>query len=499
MNRLLCTFALSLAMLCASATASPTEGYEPGNAVAIHTTPQKRVPYSGDIWQRIRAGFAMKPFDSWRVKRELKIHSLMPRNVQQAAERSGKFLYHIVGEVEERGLPTELALLPFVESAFQSNALSRAKASGLWQFTPSTASIFSLTQNMWKDDRRDVLESTRAALDYLEKLYAQFGDWQLALAAYNWGEGNVQKALRKAMARGRPADYAHIKMPRETANYIPKLEAIKRIILEPERYNIRLPEIENVPYFVQITKQRDVNTDTVALLSEMDKEDFRELNPSFNLPVIVANHNASFLLPTENLEVFLDNLASWLETGKPLSSWTLHRVQSGETLQSIATAYLMSPAQLRRVNHIPRGHKVLAGSALLVLAHEGTTPAISEADLLARISLARDASSRMIVYRVKKGDTLSSIAAKHHISQESIEQENNLNSLKLKIGQRLILSTAKVANPTPPPTTGMTHRVRYGETLSMIAKRYRTTTTALRQLNDLESVRVVAGQTLRVR
>lgn len=197
--------------------------------------------YTSDVWERIRKGFRMPTLTGRRVTTQLRIHERMPQYIERMAQRSSKYLYHIVEEVEKRNLPTELALLPFVESAFQPEALSYAKASGLWQFTAATGNVYSLQQNIWKDDRRDVLESTRAALDYLEKLYAQFGDWQLALAAYNWGEGSVARAIRRAKARGLPTDYSHLRMPRETANYVPKLEAIKRIVLNPEKYGITLP------------------------------------------------------------------------------------------------------------------------------------------------------------------------------------------------------------------------------------------------------------------
>ena len=180
-----------------------------------------------DIWDRIRRGYAMPKLNNSRVKTSLRSYSRNPRHIERVFERAGKYLYHIVDEIEQRGLPTELALLPFVESAFQPEALSHAKASGLWQFMPQTGNIYSLQQNFWKDERRDVLQSTRAALDYLEKLYQQFGDWHLALAAYNWGEGSVSRAIRRAKARGRKADYAHLRMPRETAYYVPRLEAIR--------------------------------------------------------------------------------------------------------------------------------------------------------------------------------------------------------------------------------------------------------------------------------
>ena len=455
--------------------------------------------YTGDVWERIRKGFKMRPLTGKRVNTQLRVYERSPDYIARMMQRSSKYLYHIVEEIEKRNMPTELALLPFVESAFQPEALSRAKASGLWQFMPSTGNIFSLQQNLWKDDRRDVLESTRAALDYLEKLYDQFGDWQLALAAYNWGEGSVSRAIRRAKKRGIPADYSHIRMPRETANYVPKLEAIKQVVLNPQRFGVTLPEIDNEPYFVRLTKQRDISVDTAADLAEMDLGEFRQLNPGFNLPVIVANHNSSFLLPTENLDVFLDNLASWVDTGKPLSSWKLHRVQAGETVRSIADTYEMTEEELVRINHIPKGRKVLAGSALLVSANEEDPVDIEEEALAAHLNLSAP-SARRVVYRVRKGDTVSRIALRFHITQAQVRKANSRHSNRLRVGQRLVLTIPANAKRSRPVAAGQnTHIVHRGQTLHAIAKQYKTTVAKLRRLNDLDSVRIYAGQRLRIR
>ncbi len=450
-----------------------------------------------DIWDRIRRGYAMPTLKSSRVKTSLRSYSRNPRQIERVFERAGKYLYHIVAEIEQRGLPTELALLPFVESAFQPEALSHAKASGLWQFMPQTGNIFSLQQNFWKDERRDVLQSTRAALDYLEKLYAQFGDWHLALAAYNWGEGSVYRAIRRAKARGQKADYAHLRMPRETAYYVPRLEAIRQIVSNPEKYGIKLPEIENEPYFVRITKSRDIDMKTAAELAEMDPDEFRLLNPGFNLPVIVASHNSVILLPVENLEVFMDNLASWVNTGKPLSSWVLYHLKDGETLADVAVKSGMTEEELRRINRIPKGRKVLAGSALLVDANGQLAPAIAQEELSAGLKLAAP-EERRIVYRVRRGDSIYTIAKKYGITQRSIRRTNNLRSSRLRIGQRLVLVIPPRAATQPPPGKNV-HVVKRGETLFSIAKKYGTSVSKIRNINSLRTTRISIGQRLKIR
>ena len=246
------------------------------------------------------------------------------------------YLYHIVGQVEARGMPMELTLLPFVESSFRPNALSSAKASGLWQFIPSTGTTYSLNQNLWKDERRDVVESTRAALDYFQKLYAQFGDWQLALAAYNWGEGNVQRAIDRNAQAGLPTDYSHLRMPLETANYVPRLEAVKRIIQNPSAYGVTLPDIGSEPYFVQVFRDKDIDVKTAARLANMKLDDFKLLNPSFNKPVIVGAHNTAMLIPADNLDEFME-VALWRSDGKwfqPLENAPLRRVKPSRISRS---------------------------------------------------------------------------------------------------------------------------------------------------------------------
>lgn len=457
---------------------------------------------SADIWDRIRRGFALPPLNTARGRNALKQYARHPDYFRRVSDRAGKYLYHIVEEVEARGMPTELALLPFVESAFQPEALSYAKASGLWQFMPSTGTVFSLQQNFWKDERRDVLESTRAALDYLARLHDRFGDWQLALAAYNWGEGSVTRAIRRAQARGRATDYSHLRMPRETAWYVPKLMAVKEIVEHPEKYGVTLPEIENAPYFVKVTKSRDIDVQTAALLAEMDPDEFKQLNPGFNLPVIVASHNSSFLLPIDRVGLFMNNLARWVETGKPLSSWMLYRVAVGESLADIAGKTGMTEADLRRINRIPAGRKVLAGSSLLVDAGDADAPAILEEDAAAGVKLAAP-EVRRVVYRVRRGDTIYEIAKRFGVTQRSLRKTNRLKSNQLRIGQRLIVvvapGTKTRALPTRTVDGARIYQVKKGDTFASIARRFKTSVTRLKQANGLKTNQLKIGQRLVIR
>lgn len=458
-----------------------------------------------DVWERIRRGYAMPVLQSKLVDRWVDFYTRDPAYLRRMSERAGQYLYHIVEEIENRGMPTELALLPFVESAFQAEALSRAKAAGLWQFMPATGKAYDLAQNLWRDDRRDVLESTRAALDYFEYLHGMFGDWHLALAAYNWGEGSVQRAIQRAKRRKQPTDYLHLRMPNETANYVPKLEAVKRIISEPARYGITLPDVGNEPFFVTITKPRDIDIETAAELAGMPLEEFRRLNPSYKLPVIVASHNNVMLLPADKVDFFVDNLASWMDSGQPLSQWTTYRLQQGETLAQVAGRSGMTEDELRKVNGIPKGRRVLANSTLLVRSTGTEDQQDIAAELAnAKLQLSPTTTWRRVTYRVRSGDTLSGIARRWRITMKSIVTANRLRSDRLRVGQRLVLTVPNVPRQAIASTQRsessqhVIHRVRSGETLSTIASRYGVSIAQLKMTNRIRTNLIRPGQRLRI-
>ena len=458
-----------------------------------------------DVWERIRRGYAMPVLQSKLVDRWVDFYTKDPAYLRRMSERAGQYLYHIVEEIENRGMPTELALLPFVESAFQAEALSRAKAAGLWQFMPATGKAYDLAQNLWRDDRRDILESTRAALDYFEYLHGMFGDWHLALAAYNWGEGSVQRAIQRAKRRKQPTDYLHLRMPRETANYVPKLEAVKRIISNPSKYGITLPDVGNEPFFVTITKPRDIDIETAAELAGMPLEEFRRLNPSYKLPVIVASHNNVMLLPADKVDFFVDNLASWMDSGQPLSQWTTYRLQQGETLAQVAGRSGMTEDELRKVNGIPKGRRVLANSTLLVRSTGTEDQQDIAAELAnAKLQLSPTTTWRRVTYRVRSGDTLSGIARRWRITMKSIVTANRLRSDRLRVGQRLVLTVPNVPRQAIASTQRsessqhVIHRVRSGETLSTIASRYGVSIAQLKMTNRIHTNLIRPGQRLRI-
>ncbi|MEA5098749.1 MAG: transglycosylase SLT domain-containing protein [Burkholderiaceae bacterium] len=398
-----------------------------------------------DVWERMRQGFGIPDLvDNPLVSNQLEWYSARPDYIARTTGRASRYLFHIVQELEARGMPTELALLPFIESAFNPNAVSTAKAAGMWQFIPSTGRNFNLKQSSFKDDRRSVLASTDAALNYLQMLHNMFGDWQLALAAYNWGEGSVQRAIKKNEAAGLPTDFNSLsaRMPAETRNYVPKLQAVKHIIANPAKYGIELPKIENQPYFVTIGKTRDMDVKVAAQLAELPLDEFRALNPQFGKYVITGGTKTRILLPHENADKFKANLAKW-GTDKALCSWTAHKVtDSRERIEAIAEKYGTTADVIREANRIPPKMVLKAGSTVLVpkpasLTDKDISPEIAEN---AKIAVERDAPPlKHITVKVGKKDSLASIAKKHRVSVGQIKAWNKLHGDKVAAGTKLDL------------------------------------------------------------
>ena len=319
-----------------------------------------------DLWQRMRNGFSMPDLDSPLVADRQAWYLNRPDLLKRVFERSRRYLHHIVAELEKRGMPTELALLPIVESSFNPLAYSSARALGMWQFIPSTGKTYKLQQNWWFDQRRDIVASTSAALDYLQYIYEMHGDWHLALASYNWGEGAVGRAIAKNRARGLPTDYLHLNMPGETRYYVPKLQAIKNIIAQPQLFGISLDPIPNRPYFGTVERSGNMDIALAARLAEIPVDEFIALNPAYSRPVMPTAANSPLVLPAEKVQTFLDNLQSHEAQDKPLSAWHTHNLKKGEKLDSVASRYGISATRLKQLNGINARTKIGPGFALLV-------------------------------------------------------------------------------------------------------------------------------------
>lgn len=317
---------------------------------------------STNLWERIRNGFAMADLNDDLVLHYQQWYQNRPDALRRMVERSRPYLHHIVEELEARGMPTELALLPMVESSFNPNAYSPAHAAGLWQFIPATGKRFNLAQNWWRDDRRDIVASTGAALDYLQTIYDMHGDWHLALASYNWGEGAVKRAITKNEARGLPTDYPSLTMPNETRHYVPKLQALKNIFGNPALIaRLNLPFISNEPYFATLETNSPIDVKTAARLANMSLDEFQRLNPSHNRPVI--GPDTPVVIPADKVDTFRSNLQN---SQMPLTQWQAHTVTAAERLDRIAARFDTTAAELARVNGLSPNVRLGAGSTLLV-------------------------------------------------------------------------------------------------------------------------------------
>ena len=392
-----------------------------------------------DLWERIRRGFAMPNLTSELVADREQWYTTRPDYIFRMTERSRKYLFHIVEELELRNMPSELALLPFVESAFNPQAVSSAKAAGMWQFMPATGRHFELKQNAFRDDRRDVLASTRAALDYLQKLHGLFGDWHLALAAYNWGEGSVGRAIAKNKKDSLGTGYLDLSMPNETRYYVPKLQAVKNIVAAPQTFNSSLPLIENHPFFQTVTITRDIDVAIAAKLAEVSVDDFKALNPSVNRPVILAAGIPQILLPWDQAAIFQRNLNK--SNGTQLASWTVWVAPSTMRTADAAKKVGMSESELRDANNIPPRVMIQAGSALLVPRGNRIERdvAVHVADN-GQMALSPEIILRRNVIKAGKNETVASVAKRYGVAVSSVAQWNNTSvSSAFKTGQQIVL------------------------------------------------------------
>ena len=408
-----------------------------------------------DLWERIRRGFAMPGLEGDLVSQHEQWYATRPDYIQRMTERSSKYLFHVVEELERRNMPAELALLPFIESAFNPQAVSSAKAVGMWQFMPGTGKDFDLKQNAFRDDRRDVLASTRAALDYLQMLHRMFNDWHLALAAYNWGQGNVKRAIERNQRQGLPTGYEDLTMPAETRHYVPKLQAVKNIVARPASFQARLPLIGNHPFFDTVDIDRDIDVALASRLAEIDEADFKALNPSLHRPIIMAAGSPQILLPWDNAGVFKRNLQYHIG---PLASWTAWAVPTHMRTEDIAKRFSISDSELRQLNQIPPRMLVRAGSTLLVPRSENSTAEVpSHLADRAQLQLQPETIRRQRTVQAGKRDTLASLAKRLRTDVAQLAQWNQLKvNAPLKAGQRLVYytevsATARASAPRAKP------------------------------------------------
>lgn len=458
-----------------------------------------------DLWQRIKSGYAMQDLQSPYTSVHESWYASRPDYVKRMIGRSQKYLYHVVEEVQKRGMPTEIALLPMVESAFNPQAYSRSHASGIWQFVPSTGKNFGLKQTWWVDNRRDIMAATDAALDYLQKLHVMFGTWELALAAYNAGEGTVMRAIERNRRNGLPTDYQSLRLPPETQNYVPKLQAVKNIVSHPEQFGLNLQPIANKPYFTTVSAPKQIDVDVAVKLAGISKDEFVALNPEYNRPVLTSTGKThDILLPVDAADTFTTNLASY---DKPLVTWQSYYAKRGERLETIARKFGASVNELREVNDLQEQGKLKSARQLMVpLQSESPEEIFTAEDFTSNPEeQATTASFATKRHLVKRGETLSTVAKRYGVTSKELMTLNHLKSAKVRKGQVLLVQTevASTASSKKPVAAkaiaAKTHYVvRRGDTLYSIARKFDVSTADLKRWNKLDSGHLVPGRRLNI-
>ena len=533
----------------AASTNVRNPGTNPGNNVVSKPGDDSNLAQSSaiehdDLWQRIKIGYAIPDSSSELVARHESWYSSRPDYMKRMVERSQKYLFHIVEEVEKRGMPTEIALLPMIESAYNPQAYSSGRASGIWQFIPSTGKHFGLKQNWWIDNRRNVTFATDAALTYLQKLHAMFGAWDLALAAYNAGEGTVGRAIERNRKLGLATDYESLNLPPETRNYVPKLQAIKNLMTNPSNYGLEIQTIANTPYFAKVSAPAQIDAHLAAKLAEISDNEFLALNPSYNRPIIMSNSEQhELLLPILSAQTFRSNLASF---DRPLVSWKTYFAKRGERVESIAAKFGIKLDKLRDINDLPMLNKIKNSATILVpngkLADFNPTvspltkiaqyaPTIEPSNDVsieqnsANIDLNRaenktetsrevvePAQQRSVTHKVKKGETLITIAKHYGISVKQISANNSLKNKTIKAGQILTINSAvttKSNNKSPAKTRvtaktkvnakNNTYTIKRGDTLDAVARKFSIEVADIKRWNKNISNHIQPGKKLTIK
>jgi membrane-bound lytic murein transglycosylase D len=450
-----------------------------------------------DLFDRMRAGFKLEDVQRVAVDQQLNWFANHPDYLERAFGRAELYMYHIVTELEARGMPLEIALLPVIESAFEPYAYSRARASGMWQFIPGTGSRYGLKQDWWYDGRRDVVESTRAALDYLQSLHDEFnGDWLLAIAAYNCGEMAVERALDANRAKGLPLDFWSLRLPRETQAYVPELLAMRRLVSDPEAYDISISPIPNQPYFTRVDTHGQIELKVAAEIAGVTDEEVYELNPAFHRWATDPSGPNYLLLPVDAAQVFTQNI-SQLNDDQRLHAQT-YTVARGDSVVSVAKKFKTTPNVVREMNDLPTG-PLTVGTDLRLPSPSSTLPA--KVLLAAARVDGRDRSARRPhVHIVHRGDTMWSIARRSGMDVNKLAVMNGMQpGDPLRAGQRIRVSSGEARGHSSGSARKVTYVVRAGDTLTRIAKLFQVSVKEIMAWNGIGSHGISAGQRLTIR
>lgn len=456
---------------------------------AVNARTLKKRVTSGNIWRRIRKGFALNGYEHQRVDSELNWYAKHQNYIDRITTRATPYLHFILQEVEKRHMPTEIALLPIVESAFQPYAYSPAQAAGLWQFISATGKRYGLKMNWWYDGRRDVYQSTHAALEFLTDLYVHFdNDWLLALAAYNSGQGTVDRAIRRNLKAGKNTDFWSLRLPKETRDYVPKLLAISALIDDPSAFDIRLSIIPDEPYFERVDLDSQIDLALAAKMADMKIEELYSLNAAFNRWATAPSGPHYLLIPVDKAKEFKLNLAKI--NSKDHIQWAQHRVQPGETLGHIANRYKTTLGAIQKINKISDATIMVGESLIIPVAATNTRSLVDE-------------HSTKINHTVEQGDTFWELSQKYNVSIKHIAEWNSMASDDFLIpgktlviwqntnnfdvsSKKNIIKTSLTSPPKRATTRKISYRVRKGDSLAHISEKFRVSVDELVEWNSLQ-------------
>ncbi|MGB5716749.1 MAG: LysM peptidoglycan-binding domain-containing protein [Gammaproteobacteria bacterium] len=463
-----------------------------GDSAAINEVIIEEPP---EFWEQLRQGFRLPDSEQSAVTARATRYGRNPQQVELIFRRGEPYLAYILSEVQKRNFPTEIALLPFVESGYDPFAFSYGRAAGMWQFIPATGKLYGLQQDWWYDGRRDVVESTQAALNYLDYLQNKFeGDWLLAVAAYNSGSGAVSKAIKKNRKAGKPTDFWHLQLPKETAAYVPKLLAISSIVRHPDKYNISFSPVEMQPAFTVVETPGQMDISVAAELAGMNTEALYLLNPGYNHWTTHPDGPHQLVVPVTHSATFKENIATLPES--QLTRLVRHKVQSGETLSQIAQRNNTTTNALLSSNQL---NNTLIRSGQYLLVPVGQQDAAQYATLNRRIQAANGARSKQ-TYSVRHGDSLWTIARKYRVTVKQVSSWNKLDArAPIKPGQKLFIYKNSTGSNATSRVKTVVYTVRSGDSLYLISKKFNVSINDLRRWNNLGKDKYLQpGQSLKL-
>jgi membrane-bound lytic murein transglycosylase D len=468
---------------------APAAGRRPASPKTASQPPEP------DFWQSVREDFRLPGKEQPTVVRRAANYGESAAHVERIFKRGEPYLAYIQGEVKKRGFPGEITLLPFVESAYDPFAYSHGRAAGLWQFIPGTGRMYGLKQDWWYDGRRDIIASTRAALDYLDWLQEEFdGDWLLALAAYNSGSGTVRKAIRKNRKAGKPVDFWHLDLPRETSSYVPKLLAISRVVEQPRHYGVTLLPVDENPDFAIVETGGQLDIAIAAELANLEVDELYALNPAFNRWATHPDGPHRLLLPTDKAEVFSTRLETLPESQR--MKWVRHKVRSGETLSHIAKRYDTRVSVVRQTNNLA-SNNIRSGAYLLVpvAAKDPSRYATPDSSRRTPGTVARSTT-----YKVRNGDSLWKIAHRHNVTVAQLSRWNGLKkSAVIRPGQKLVIRKGSTSVSAGQPVRTVRYTVRKGDSRFLISRKFNVSVADLRSWNGLNGKKYLQpGQRLKL-